>query len=111
MAGGALAYTLTLATVAPITAPDPLALKAAAHASRVAPVVAKSSTSRRGLPPRSGTAPGECPTNVLQPPQAVQVAWRLVERQPGPQLAREELSLVEPPLPEALRVQGHSHRP
>lgn len=106
-------YMITRATIAPVTGPDPLALRAAAHASRVAPVVATSSTSSRGLPPRSGPRQGECPANVLQAPQAVQphlrrggpdpdqLAWRLGSSASRVLSSRTRSSgPVESPLPE-----------
>ena len=49
--------TLTRATVRPVTAPAPALLSAAAQASRVAPVVATSSTTMAGAPASGG--PGQ----------------------------------------------------
>src|SRR5438309_1778089 len=54
-------HTVTRATAAPITGPDPAALSAAAHASRVAPVVATSSTTRIDLPARLGPSHSNAP--------------------------------------------------
>ena len=67
--------------------------------------------------------PREGAPDVLEPPQTVvphlgrsgarsdQLTARFAEGQPPPQLAREELGLVESPLPLTARVKGHRHHP
>src|SRR5713226_9188611 len=80
-------HTLTRATAAPITGPDPAALRAAAQASRVAPVVATSSTIRIDLPERSGPCHSNAPRTLFWRHRRSWPTWggvaRALTRRPG----------------------------